>query len=181
MKYIPHHPVTTPKYLFFVACFLLLCGAIMYDSDGYISVLDYPNLFFHEAGHAFFGFFGETMGLYGGTLGQLIIPLVCALAFLLQLQIMSSAVMLLWFFQNFFNIARYMGDARAHKIFLVGGGKHDWTDILSRWGMLDSDTALAAVVRYLGWLGLIGTFVLITIIWQIDKKMVKQNSKGGFI
>ncbi|MCD4779193.1 MAG: hypothetical protein K8S27_01400 [Candidatus Omnitrophica bacterium] len=180
MDYIPHHPVSTPKYIFFLVCFVFLCSAIIFDGDGYILILDYPNLFFHEAGHVFLGFFGETIGLYGGTLGQLIMPFVCAVTFLLQLKVLSFAVMLLWFFQNFFNIARYMADARAHELFLVGGGKHDWTDILSRWGILESDTALAAVVRYLGWLGLIGTFVGITIIWQIDNKMVQQK-KGGFI
>ncbi len=38
--------------------------------------LDFVNLAFHEAGHPFFGLFGDTLGLHGGTIGQLIFPVV---------------------------------------------------------------------------------------------------------
>ena len=44
-----------------------------------------------------------------------------------------------------------MADARAHELPLVGGLDpdvfHDWTEILSRWGLLNQDTALAFLVR----------------------------------
>lgn len=49
------------------------------------------------------------------------------------------------------NIARYMADARAHQLPLVGGLDpeefHDWTEILNRWGLLNHDTTLAFLTR----------------------------------
>lgn len=48
--------------------------------DGFI-FLDHVNLVFHEAGHPIFGMFGSTLGLYGGTLGQLTLPVVVWMAF----------------------------------------------------------------------------------------------------
>lgn len=42
----------------------------------FIPILDHANLAFHEAGHVFFGFLGSTLGLYGGTLGQLVFPVL---------------------------------------------------------------------------------------------------------
>src|SRR5260370_7724831 len=40
--------------------------------------LDYANLIIHEGGHFFFSWFGETMHILGGPLGELIVPLLCA-------------------------------------------------------------------------------------------------------
>ncbi len=48
------------------------------------SFLHLVNLPFHEAGHIFFGLFGRWMTSLGGTLGQLLIPLVCLLTFLIK-------------------------------------------------------------------------------------------------
>ena len=42
--------------------------------------LDFVNLAFRQAVHPFFGLFGDTLGLYGGTIGQLVFPVgVCDL------------------------------------------------------------------------------------------------------
>ena len=133
-------------------------GALFYllktDDDGFLFVVDHANLVFHEAGHVIFGILGRTLGLYGGTLGQLTIPLIVGVAFRIQREPVSFAIAGVWFFQNFLNIARYMADARAQRLPLVGGGDHDWTNILSRWGALASDTAIANVVTAAGWLGM---------------------------
>ena len=42
--------------------------------------IDWANLMIHEAGHPFFSWFGSyTLTILGGTLGELIVPLLCAL------------------------------------------------------------------------------------------------------
>src|SRR5689334_23745370 len=41
-------------------------------------VLHLTLILFHEAGHVVFAPFGETLRVAGGTLGQLLIPLACA-------------------------------------------------------------------------------------------------------
>jgi hypothetical protein len=96
--------------------------------------------------------------LYGGTPGQLAIPAGIAASFWARREAGGFAVTGFWYFENFLNIARYMADARAQVLPLVGGGEHDWTTVFSRWGVLSSDTAIAAVVAGAGWLGMIGVW-----------------------
>ena len=162
--------ITTPKFLALLAGFLLLSLAVIFDADGFIFIIDHANLIFHEAGHPIFGILGPTWGLYGGTLGQLLIPVIAGIAFLRQGALASVAVSMLWFFENFFNIARYMADARAHLLPLVGGGEHDWTNIFSRWGVLSHDVIIANFVRFLGWAGLISTMIFVTYKWNCYRK-----------
>ena len=46
------------------------------------SFLHMINLPFHEAGHILFGPFGDFMSTLGGSLTQVLVPLVCLVAFL---------------------------------------------------------------------------------------------------
>ncbi|MFH0924310.1 MAG: hypothetical protein V1872_01540 [bacterium] len=169
-KLSKENEVTTPKFITFTIGFLLLVLALIADADGFIIIIDHANLLFHEAGHIFFGIFGNTLGLYGGTLGQLVFPAVTALIFLRQETLISFATSMLWLFENFFNIARYMADARAHNLPLVGSGEHDWTRIFTRWGLLPYDTTIASLIRFLGWLGLIATMLFVVSHWNQYKK-----------
>ena len=75
--------------------------------------------------------------LYGGTLGQLVFPIVAAVRFRRQRQAVGVALSGVWLFENFLNIARYMEDARAQLLPLVSGGEHDWYHIFTRWGLLE--------------------------------------------
>jgi hypothetical protein len=136
------------------AGFGLLFILLKTDDDGFLFVVDHANLVFHEAGHMIFGILGGTLGLYGGTLGQLAIPLIVGATFWKQRDAIGTSIAGVWFFQNFLNIARYMADARAQILPLVGGGDHDWTNIFSRWGALASDIAIANLVAAAGWLGM---------------------------
>ncbi len=147
-------PVTGTGFgVFSVAALLVLYLAN--TRDGWIPLLDSANLVFHEAGHPIFGLFGERLAVYGGTLGQLAFPLVATVSFWQRREPLPFALALLWLFENFFNVARYMADARTQVLPLVGSGEHDWTEIFSRWGMLASDTAVAGTVRFLAWAGIL--------------------------
>jgi hypothetical protein len=150
--------------------FLLLFWLLLTDPDGYIRILDDANLIFHEAGHPILAIFGATLGLYGGTLGQLAFPVITSVAFWRRRETLSLAVTLAWLFENFFSIARYMADARAQILPLVGGGQHDWEAIFTRWGTLHADTQIAGVVRALGWLGLLATWGWIAWRWHRDRQ-----------
>jgi hypothetical protein len=139
---------------------LFAAAALWFGNHGdrWFPVLDGANLLFHEAGHPLFGLLSDRLMVYGGTLAQLIFPLATAAQFFRDRATASFAICGIWLFQNFFNIARYMADARAHELPLVGMGdpelNHDWTEILSRWGLLNADTRLAAGLTVLGWLGI---------------------------
>jgi hypothetical protein len=150
--------VSTPKFVLFIIGFVILSALLVSDEEHFIFVIDHANLLFHEAGHHIFGFLGPRTGLYGGTLGQLTIPVLCGVAFFMQKSWVSLSVIILWFLENSFNIAPYVADARSQMLPLVGGGEHDWANILSRWGALQYDTTISAMLIAIGWLGLIATF-----------------------
>lgn len=112
--------------------------------------LDYVNLPFHEFGHIIFGPFGETMHFLGGTISQLMWPLILIIYFLRRKELLSASFCLFWFGENFLNISKYVADARAMVLPLVGGGIHDWNVILSKWGLLKYDHSIATTVSVIG-------------------------------
>lgn len=114
-------------------------------------LLNGADLAFHEFGHLAFGFLGEFVQFLGGTLMQLIVPAGIAGHFYYRGERYGFAVALFWIAQNFFNIAVYVGDARAQALPLVGGGIHDWNYLLGRIGLLEFDGSIAALLRLLGW------------------------------
>lgn len=154
-------PLSRPAlaaWLGFYALFLLYALA----ARGGFLLVDNVNLVVHEAGHALFGWLGETLGLAGGTLFQLLVPLLLAAYFFFQRHTAATAFCTFFFFENFLPIATYMADARAQNLPLVtvGGGEdveHDWFLMLSRAGLLQWDTRLALAVRLLGWAGMMAT------------------------
>jgi hypothetical protein len=126
------------------------------------------NLPFHEFGHLAFRPFGEFMGSLGGTLGQLAMPLIAGGVMLFtRADTFGASICLLWFGQNFLDIAPYMADARAGQLPLLGGnygqsspyGFHDWEFILGELGLLAWDTTFAAITLNIGRLIMLGAAI----------------------
>ena len=133
------------------------------NKSGFL-LIDHVNLVVHEGGHLLFGWFGRTLGLWGGTLLELLVPLALACYFVFQRHPTGAAFSSFFFFENLLYISVYMADARSQGLPLVtvgdaSQGGHDWFTIFSSLGLLRYDTKIAAVVRLLGWLGMIGTVV----------------------
>ena len=128
----------------------LLLGIHWSSRDGWIPLLDSANLAFHEAGHPIIGAFSDRLMVYGGTIFQLAFPTVVAIHFARRGEPAGLAMALVWLGENFLNVARYMADARAQELPLVGGGEHDWTEIFLRWGVLAQDAKIASCTRWLG-------------------------------
>ena len=130
----------------------LLLVALGRSEDGWMPFLDGINLIFHEAGHPVFGILGwETLAILGGTLMQVLVPLLLAGSFWFKRQPLGVALCGQWAGQNLLNIARYMADARAQLLPLVGGGEHDWGILLMQWDLLRKDQILASRIAALGW------------------------------
>ena len=128
---------------------------LLASEPGFIFGLDHANLLFHEAGHPFIGLFSTRLEPYGGTLGQLVFPAALAVSFWRKGQALAFGASVIWFFENWLNIARYMADARALELPLVGGGDHDWNTIFTRWNLLQYDLNFASTVKFLGWTGMV--------------------------
>jgi hypothetical protein len=132
------------------------------------SPMHYVNLPFHEFGHIVFRPFGRFMTSLGGSLGQLLMPLVCLGVLLIQTRDpFGGSVSLWWFGENFFDLAPYINDARSLSLPLLGGnvgrsspyGFHDWEFILSETGLLRYDHMLARTAVVTGTLVFIVAFV----------------------
>ncbi len=126
---------------------------------GYLFI-DSANLVVHEGGHMLFSWFGHTLCLWGGTILQWAVPFLLAAYFFQQRQMAAFVFCLFFFFENWLYTATYMADARAMVLPLVTAGdsdfiEHDWNTIFSSLGVLQYDTAIAAVVRTLGWCGML--------------------------
>ena len=117
--------------------------------------LDYVNLLIHEGGHFFFSWFGHTIMILGGTLGELIVPLLCAAYFFWKRETTGFAFSCFWLFENFPYIGTYMSDARAGALPLVGSDESDWTILFGQWGLLLQDQKIGGAMRVLGWVGMI--------------------------
>ena len=151
---------------------------ILVSESGFVFLIDHANLLFHEAGHPIVGMFSSRLEPYGGTLGQLVFPIVLAVSFRRKGQPLSFAASLLWFFENWLNIARYMADARAQELPLVGGGDHDWNTIFGRWNSLAYDTHIASVVRCIGWIGL--ATVCLWVVWRWYRDRDRPSGQDSF-
>jgi hypothetical protein len=109
--------------------------------------LDGVNLAFHEAGHLFLGFFGRTIHVLGGTLGQLVFPLACVAHFLRDGRRFEAGVCGVWLAESAMYTAEYMADARRLELPLVGGHIHDWNYLLGRAGLLEWCEILGALLH----------------------------------
>lgn len=140
--------------------FYLWFLAYAFSQHGGFLFIDSANLVVHEGGHALFGWFGPTLGLWGGTILQWLVPLLLACYFFHERQPAGFIFCLFFFFENWIYTATYMADARAMELPLVTLGdaefaKHDWNTIFGNLGVLAYDTRIAALVRLLGWCGML--------------------------
>jgi hypothetical protein len=137
-------------------------------NSGYFweSFLHPVNLVFHEAGHVFFRLFGHFMTMLGGSLAQLLMPLICFIVLLVKTRdTFGAAVALWWLGQSFMDLAPYINDARDRKLMLLGGvtGRdvpdyHDWEFILRKLGWLKWDHVLGNMAQGTGILLMLLTF-----------------------
>jgi hypothetical protein len=155
----PWKPLSRPAllaWLIFYAAFLVYA----LSAHGGFLFIDNANLIVHEGGHNLFGWFGPTLGLWGGTLLQWLVPFLLAAYFFTQRQVAGFVFCLFFFFENWLYTATYMADARAQVLPLVTTGdpdfvEHDFYAIFSSLRVLNHDTQIAAVVRLLGWCGML--------------------------
>src|SRR6202140_5391223 len=172
----PWKPVSRPM---LVAWLIFYVGFLAYafSAHGGFLFIDNANLVVHEGGHNLFGWFGPTLGLWGGTLLQWVVPFLLAVYFFSQRQTTGFVFSLFFFFENWLYTATYMADARDQALPLVTTGdpdfvEHDFHAIFSSLGVLDYDTKIGATVRFLGFCGMIGVTL-----WLVLRLRAKGNER----
>ena len=159
-------PRTAQSYarLAFAGLLAWLAWGAFRDADGYVPLVGDIDLAIHEFGHMLFmpfgiPFLGSTMVILGGSLTQVAFPLLFLWYFMRkrddgqQRDLFAAMVCLWWSAINLLDVAIYCADSRAGELMLLDGltGKesdgHDWNNLLTRWGLLEQDTAIARYMR----------------------------------
>jgi hypothetical protein len=117
------------------------------------SFLHSVNLPFHEYGHVMFSPFGTFWMFLGGSLFQIVLPLLPLAAFMvLQRDNFAASIMLWWSGQNLLDVAPYIADAPLRAIPLINGNDatHDWWNLLTMSDALEQAPVYANVCFTLG-------------------------------
>lgn len=111
---------------------------------------------FHEFGHVLFRPFGEFMTLLGGSLFQVMLPLILGGVFLLKNRDpFAASLMLWWAAAGVIDTAPYIYDAwKPQHVLLTGRtgdtGAHDFIDVLGDLGLLHKAQPIGYGVRWSG-------------------------------
>jgi len=147
--------------------FILAPIASGYAAETPLHLIHLP---FHEAGHVIFGLLGiRFITVLGGTLGQLLIPVIVIYAFVVRRDPFGGSVGLWWLGQSFMDVAIYANDARSGQLPLLGGvtgseveDYHDWEVMLGKLGWLTYDHMIARLLYASGTL-----LILIALVWGV--------------
>ena len=115
----------------------------------------------HEAGHVLFMPFGRVMTILGGSLMQVLLPLVLMASFVFgfggsRRDNFAASLMLWWAAMAMVDLAPYVWDALDPKMMLLGGKTgaesdgHDWQNLLGDLGLIRRAHLIAGIVHKLG-------------------------------
>jgi len=146
-----------------------------YSSELNNSFMHLINLVFHEAGHVIFRLLGHFMSILGGSLLQLLVPVIFLFSFVQRKDTFAASIMLWWFAQSMMDLVAYIDDAQRQVMWLLGGvqgkdmpGIHDWNNILTQLGLLEYHHMIAVLFS---WFAIF--LMLLSFVWgaMLLKKM----------
>jgi hypothetical protein len=131
------------------------------DADIMNSFMHLIVLPIHEAGHLLFIPFGRFMTVLGGSLLQVLLPLVLMASFMFgfggsRRDNFAASLMLWWAAMAIIDLAPYIWDAFDPKMMLLGGKTgaesdgHDWQNILGDLGLIKRAHLIAGIAHKLG-------------------------------
>lgn len=119
----------------------------------------------HEAGHIFFRIFGEFMGVAGGSLFQVIVPIVFFGYFVYHKKPFSASIVLFWVGSGIIDVYIYANDAQIMQLPLLSGltgaegGFHDWNYLLTATNSLNYTPLIAKIIRFTGTLTTVAAII----------------------
>lgn len=152
---------------------VLIFMSVKMSVDGWVPLLDWATLTIHEAGHPIIGLLlGQNLMVYGGSLFQLLFPMVFAVHFVRQNQAAGYCFSIAWEASSLHALGRYVADARAQELPLVGNGDriHDWNEILGRWNLLNYDHVLGNFLYLCCWMLMFCCFLMLWNWWNASEK-----------
>ena|SRR5437899_4527545 len=159
-------------WMIFYGLLLLFLGFNFRD----LTLLDNVHLPIHEAGHLLFGYLGDTAGLWGGTLFQLMVPALLAASFAFKRELLGTTFCAVAFFHSLTGVATYMIDALRLELPLVTVGavadesQHDWVNIFTGLGVLPHAIQIGNAFRVIAWCGMLGAVAWFAWTYSQQKK-----------
>jgi hypothetical protein len=164
-----------------------LSWTAFHNEYGAVPFLDGIDLAIHEFGHMLFmpfgiAFLGRTMVILGGSLTQVMFPLIFVFYFLRDHEnskrdVHAAMLCLWWASMNLLSVAMYCADAGPMKLMLVSGGTgqevegHDWNNLLRIWGVLHHYAGVARGMRAVAWLLCVASIVIgLTAAWNSGQR-----------
>jgi hypothetical protein len=157
-------------YIILITLILLALQESLHLFDA-IEIISMPNtllsflfIWVHEAGHVYFNWGWDVLHAFGGTLNEIIFPLLPAYYCYIKKYKFLCSLFIFWLGHNFFGIGVYMADSRARKEIMFGDGSeiHDWEFLLNKFNIINYDVTLGNTVWAIGWI-----FVALSIIIYI--------------
>lgn len=141
-------------YLFILASLNLYEPTRYFNLPGLLWFTHLMLLYIHEAGHLIFSIFGRTINILGGSLNQILVPLVWFIVAKREESKLSDAAL---FFTgiSIMDVSIYVKDAGMLKLPLIGGlskSHHDWANLMRDWGTMEYSYAFG---EFLFWCGII--------------------------
>ena len=146
--------INYPKLIFAVLLFLYFLWVARNPAQW--SFLDFIDLPVHETGHLLFRPFGEFLMVAGGSIFQVVFPLVFVGYFVWQRNFYAASIVLFWVGQSLLNVFVYANDAVVMQLVLTSGftgsegSFHDWNYMLDKFNLLGSTRAVAGIIRFAG-------------------------------
>lgn len=145
-----------------------------FDLPGILWFTHLMLLYIHEAGHLLFSAFGDTLRIMGGSLNQVLAPLVWFVIAKREESTLSN-VALFFTGVSIVDVSIYVKDAEVLQLPLIGGlskAHHDWRNLLMRWDMVDSAFLLGEILFWCGMmLAVYGIVQGVRTSWMMRYKM----------
>jgi hypothetical protein len=189
--YVPQHVSSTQIvgraaiWIFLLVWGIRIANMDYRDGEVFQSFMHNILLPIHEAGHILFIPFGEFMAILGGSLFQVLFPLIIAGALLwTNRDAFGCAVGLWWASVSLIDLSPYIYDAKVPQLMLLGGhtgedGPHDWIYLLGKFGKVQRSQSYGAWAHHLGVI-----FMLLSLaaaawaLWQWHKSRAEIDSSG---
>ena len=132
-------------------------------------LMDNITLILHEGGHTIFGIFGwRFLTILGGTLMQILIPFLVFVSAWWKKQKVLAQFSLFWLGYAWVDTAAYCADAMFQDLPLIGNlpkSAHDFTNMLTMTGLLDSYRTVAWIIYVIGVL-----ILILGILWPLFQR-----------
>jgi len=143
-----------PGLVFFIYLFFAVFSYSAENSNNLIvSGLHLIDFGVHEVSHIVVAFLPPLAVAAAGSIGEIGFTFLILYATLKAKSYFATVFAALWVMLGFMSVGRYMADARAQVLPLMGPGdapQHDWNFIFSQLGWLNADTIIGGTVSAIG-------------------------------